>query len=226
MTFENPTGPERPGGRVVIAEPAARRGRVLITTLAVIAVLVVGFVLFTSFWTDLLWYRSVDATEVFTTQLWTRLLLFIAFGLLMAAVVAVNAWLPYRFRPMFEVMNAEQASLERYRVALEPLRRLLLIGIPAVLGLLAGASASSEWQTWLLWRNGVDFGTTDPQFGMDVAFFAFTLPFLRFVLGFLFAAVVLSASWLSSSHYIYGGIRLQSPEGRTSRAARGCNCRS
>jgi uncharacterized membrane protein (UPF0182 family) len=205
---------------MVIAEPAARRGRVLITTLVVIGVLIVGFVLFTSFWTDLLWYRSVNATNVFTTQLWTRIGLFLAFGALMAAAVAVNAWIPYRFRPVFQSMNAEQASLERYRLAIEPLRRILLIAVPLVLGVLAGASASSEWQEWLLWRNATPFGTTDPQFGMDVSFYAFTLPFLRFVLGFLFATVVLSFIAALVVHYVYGGLRLQSPEGRTSPAAR------
>jgi uncharacterized membrane protein (UPF0182 family) len=177
-------------------------------------------VLFTSFWTDLLWYRSVNATNVFTTQLWTRIGLFLAFGALMAAAVAVNAWIPYRFRPVFQSMNAEQASLERYRLAIEPLRRILLIAVPLVLGVLAGASASSEWQEWLLWRNATPFGTTDPQFGMDVSFYAFTLPFLRFVLGFLFATVVLSFIAALVVHYVYGGLRLQSPEGRTSPAAR------
>ena len=35
-------------------------------------------------------------------------------------------------------MHAEQASLERYRIALDPLRRLLLIAVPVVLGVLAG----------------------------------------------------------------------------------------
>ena len=94
----------------MIAEPTARRGRVLVTTLVVLAVLVIGFVMFASFWTDLLWYRSVNASSVFTTQLWTRIGLFVGFGVLMAVIVGVNAWLPYRFRPVFQAMNAEQAE--------------------------------------------------------------------------------------------------------------------
>lgn len=222
MSFD-PT--DRPGGRIAIAEPAARRGRVLVTTLVVLGVLVIGFVMFTSFWTDLLWFRSVNATSVFTTQLWTRIGLFVVFGGFMAAVVALNAWIPYRFRQVFSpMMNAEQASLERYRIALEPMRRVVGVAVPAVLGVLGGASASSEWQTWLLWRNATDFGETDPQFGMDIAYFAFTLPFLRFVLGFLFATVVLAFLVAVVVHYLYGGLRLQSPEGRTSPAARAHLC--
>ena len=55
---------------------------------------------------------------------------------------------------------------------------------------------------------------------MDVSFYMFTLPFLRFVLGFLFAAVVLGFIAAAVVHYIYGGIRLQPADDRFSRAAR------
>jgi uncharacterized membrane protein (UPF0182 family) len=209
---------------MVVANPERRRGRVLVTTLVVVAVVVAGFILFTNFWTDLLWYRSVDATSVFSTTLVTRVGLFLGFGAFMAVVVGFNAWLPYRVRPILQAMNAEQASLERYRTALDPLRRVLLIAVPTVLGLLAGASASSEWQTWLLWRNATPFGVTDPQFGLDVSFYAFTLPALRFILGFLFATVVLAFIAAVVVHYIYGGLRLQSPDGRASAAARAHLC--
>ena len=220
MTFETPTGGGGRGGRTAVAEPPARRSRTLVTTLVVLGVLLFTFVLFTSFYTDLLWYRSVDASSVFTTQLWTRIGLLVGFGLLMAVVVGLNMWIAYRTRPVFRLMSPEQASLERYRMALDPLRRLALIGVPAVLGLLAGISATAEWKTWLLWRNATDFGTTDPQFGLDVSFYVFTLPFLRFVLGFLFAAVVLAFIVSVVVHYVYGGIRLQPADDRFSRAAR------
>jgi uncharacterized membrane protein (UPF0182 family) len=220
VTFDTPTGGGGRGGRAAVAEPPARRSRTLVTTLVVIGVLLFAFVLFTSFYTDLLWYQSVDASSVFTTQLWTRVGLLLGFGLVMAFVVGLNMWIAYKTRPVFRLMSPEQASLERYRMALDPLRRTAVIGIPAVLGLLAGVSATAEWKTWLMWRNSTDFGVTDPQFGMDVSFYMFTLPFLRFVLGFLFAAVVLGFIAAAVVHYIYGGIRLQPADDRFSRAAR------
>ncbi len=219
MTFDTPTGGGGRGGRAVVAEPPARRSRMLVTTLVVLAVLVFGFVLFTSFWTDLLWYRSVDATSVFTTTLATRIGLLVVFGAAMGGIVGLNMWLAYRFRPVFRLMSPEQASLERYRAALEPLRRLAFIGIPAILGLLAGVSAAAEWKTWLLFRNATPFGTTDPTFEMDVGFYAFTLPFLTFLVGFAFAVVMLSFLGALVVHYLYGGIRLQPSDDRFSRAA-------
>jgi len=89
-----------------------------------------------------------------------------------------------------------------------------------VLGLFAGSAFSQQWQTVLLWWNGVDFGTKDPQFGLDVGFFVFTLPFLEFLVGFFTAVVVLAALASLVAHYLYGGIRLQGPGQRFTPAAR------
>lgn len=43
-----------------------------------------------------------------------------------------------------------------------------------------------------LFLNGGKFGVTDPQFGKDLGFYAFDLPFYRLVLTFVFVAVFLA----------------------------------
>ena len=58
-----------------------------------------------------------------------------------------------------------------------------MIAVGIVLVLFAGSSASGAWRTWLQWRNAPPFGTKDPQFGLDVSFYVFDLPWWRFVLG-------------------------------------------
>lgn len=60
-----------------------------------------------------------------------------------------------------------------------------------------------------LWLNQESFGKKDPQFGMDMSFFVFTLPWLQFVVGFLTAVVFLAAVAALVTHYLYGGLRLQ-----------------
>ena len=218
MTFDAPTGGESRGGRVDVAD-RPRRSRALIWTLVVIGILALVLVIVSGFYTDLLWFQSVDASSVFTTQLWTRIGLLVVFGGVMALIVGVNMWIAYRVRPVFRVMTPEQHSLERYRSALDPLRKVALFGVPLVLGLLAGVSATAEWKDWLLFRNSTPFGTTDPLFGMDVSFYVFNLPFLSFVLGFLFAAVVLGFLAAVVVHYLYGGLRLLPADDRVSRPA-------
>ena len=201
-------------------EPAPRRRRVLLPTLLILGLLVVSFTLFANFWSDKLWFDSVDKSSVFSTLLLTRLLLFVVFGLIMAVGVWLCLWVAYRSRPAYRGGSPEQISLERYRQSFDPARRPVFVIVPALLGLLGGISASAEWQTFLLWRNAAPFNTTDPQFNYDISFFTFQVPFQRFVLGYLMTVVVLGLLGALVVHYIYGGIKLQSPGERTTPAAR------
>ncbi|GAA5015545.1 UPF0182 family protein [Streptomyces siamensis] len=190
-------------------------------TLGVLAVLAMAFVMFAGFWTDWLWYRSVHYSSVFTTTLWTKIGLFFVFGLLMAASVGVNIWLAHKMRPPLSAMSMEQQSLDRYRMGIAPYKRWLLLAITSLVGLIAGASASGQWRTWLMWVNGVPFNQKDPQFHLDVSFYAFDLPWYRFLLGFGFAAAVLSLIAAALTHYLYGGLRITSPGARATAAATG-----
>ncbi len=210
-----PTGP-----RIRVGRPS-RRVRTLLMTLGVLAVLAMAFVMFAGFWTDWLWYRSVHYSSVFTTTLWTKIGLFAVFGLLMAGAVGLNIWLAHRLRPPLSAMSLEQQSLDRYRMSIAPYKKWVLLAITALVGLIAGASATGQWRTWLMWVNGVPFGQKDPQFKMDVSFYAFDLPWYRFLLGFGFAAAVLSLIAAALTHYLYGGLRITSPGARATAAATG-----
>lgn len=190
-------------------------------TLGVLAVLGMAFVMFAGFWTDWLWFRSVKYSTVFTTTLWTKIGLFAVFGLLMAGAVGLNIWLAYRLRPPLSAMSMEQQSLDRYRMSVAPYKTWLLLGIAALVGMIAGASAAGQWKTWLMYVNGVPFGQKDPQFHLDVSFYTFDLPWYRFLLGFGFAAVVLSVIAAVVVHYLYGGLRVTSPGARATAAATG-----
>ncbi len=190
-------------------------------TAGVLVVLAMLFVMFSGFWTDWLWYRSVDYSSVFTKTLWTKIGLFAVFGLLMAVAVGFNIWLAHRLRPPLSAMSMEQQSLDRYRMALAPYKKWVLLGATALIGLISGASAAGQWRTWLMWVNGVPFGSKDPQFHKDISFFAFDLPFYRFLLGFGFAAAILSLLAAALVHYLYGGLRVTTPGARATAQATG-----
>ncbi|MEV1157950.1 UPF0182 family protein [Micromonospora chokoriensis] len=198
----------------------SRRGRVTI------AVLVGVFVLFTLLgwgvqaWTDWLWFDEVRYTEVFTGVLLTRLVLFLAVGLGMAVIVGGNLWLAHRLRPRLRPHSLEQATLERYRMVLSPRLGTWIALTAAVVGLFAGLSAQNRWNQWMLFRNGGDFGIKDPEFGVDIGFYVFQLPFWRYLLGVAFTAVVLAVIGALAVHYLFGGVRLQGVGDRMSNAAR------
>jgi len=196
------------------------RGRALVITVVVLALLVALFFAFAGIYTTYLWFASVGYTRVFSTTLLTRASLFVVFGAVMAAVVATNIWLAYRFRPVFRGNSPEQQSLDRYRLALDPFRRLITVAVSVVFGLIAGQAAASSWQRWMEFRNSVPFGSKDAQFNLDLSFFMFRLPFWQFLVGFGFALVLVSLLVTAVTGYLYGGIRLQTPGDKTSTAVR------
>lgn len=209
-------GPSGPGGAAV--DEAPRRRGVLLPTLIILALLVGAFVIFAGYYTDWLWFVSVDQTEVFTTSIVTRAVMFVVFGTLMGLAVGLSMWIAWRTRPTFRGMTPEQASLERYRIAIEPYRRRFTLLIAVGLGFVTGLTAAAEWGTYLLWRNSTEFGVTDPQFGLDLSFFTFELPFYRFLIGFGFGVLFLCILAVVAVQYLYGGLRLQ-PKGDRATAA-------
>lgn len=207
----------RRGPRPVVQR---RRRGALAPTLAILGVLVVGMLITAQVWTDVLWYDQVGFVDVYRTELLTRVGLFVVGGLVMAGGVVISLVVAYRVRPVYAPSSSEQASLDRYRDSIEPLRKLVVIALPIGLGLFAGSAASEQWKMFLLWFNQVSFGVKDPQFHKDVSFFVFTLPWLDFIIGFLTAVVVLAALAALITHYLYGGLRLQGGGPRMTSAAR------
>lgn len=197
-----------------------RRSRILIAVaLAVVVLLLVGPRLIDTY-VDWLWFGELGYRSVFTTVLVTRLVVFLVAGLLVGAIVFAGLALAYRTRPVFVPTAGPNDPVARYRTAVMARLKLFGIGAPAVIGLLAGVVAQSYWPRIQLFLHGGDFGVTDPQFGKDLGFYAFDLPFYRLVLSFLFAAVFLAFLANLVSHYIFGGIRLAGRTGALSRPAR------
>jgi uncharacterized membrane protein (UPF0182 family) len=198
----------------------SRRAKLVIGAIAVLLMLFTAIGTLTSVYVDYLWFDETGYTEVFRTELQTRLLLFAVAGVATGGLVALSVQMAYRFRPAFRPMSLEQQNLERYRQSLEPRRGLVLAAGGVVLGLFAGFAAQGSWETWLQFRNATEFGQTDPQFGVDLSFFVFEYPFYRLLLGFGFAIVLLSLIGAVMTHYVFGGLRLQTPGQKLTVAAR------
>ena len=113
----------------------SRRAKLVIGAIVVLLVLFTAIGTLTNVYVDYLWFAETHYTEVFWTELQTRV----------AAVrrrrrrrsAGWSRWpiyLAYRFRPTFRPMSLEQQNLERYRQSLEPRRALVLIGVGVVVG--------------------------------------------------------------------------------------------
>lgn len=195
------------------------RSRALIITAVVLVLAFFALTTFASIYTDRLWFTDTGYGEVFSTLLWTRVVLFIVFGLVMGLAVGAAMYVAFRARPLFHPNSPEQTGLDRYREAVTPIRTWLVIGVSVVLGVFAGTSAVGQWRSYLLWRNGGDFGQEDAQFNRDIGFFVFDLPWYHYLVDFLMAVLIVALIASAVVSYLYGGIRLQSPGDRLSGAA-------
>ena len=169
---------------------------------------------------DWLWFNSVGFTVVWTTVLTTKIALFIIAGLVTSIIITVNVYLAYRRRPFDVSMAVEADNLERYRATIDPIRKLVLAGIALVLFYFGGTSGVQLWSSWLQFTNSTEFGINDPQFGLDISFLAFRLPFLQTLIGWAISTLILATLASAAVHYLYGGIRPQLRYDRISVAAR------
>jgi uncharacterized membrane protein (UPF0182 family) len=168
------------------------------------------------FYTDYLWFDSLGQRSVFTRVLGAKIALGLLFSLGFAVLCALNLTLADRVNPPPVPEGADEAIVERYREIVGRRVWLVRIGISLILGFIAGVPASSQWQQWLLFTHAVKFGVNDPQFGQDVSLYVFRLPFLTFVVDWLFAAFVIILIVTSVAYYLNGGIRLQVQHRRVS----------
>jgi uncharacterized membrane protein (UPF0182 family) len=199
---------------VVAARRPPRRWTLAVLLLAFLVLVAVGSL--SRFYTDLLWFREIDKADLFWGSLRAKAVLGVLAGLGTALIVGVNLWMVERLAPRYGLTVVARPQVERARAMLAPYLRPLRLGIAAFLGLVVGLQSSGLWQTFLLWRNRVPFGERDAQFGRDIGFYVFELPFQRSVFGWLFTTLVLTTILVAAGHYVLGGIR---PQAETNRIA-------
>lgn len=210
--FRNFSFPKRSGG--------PRRLGALPLTVIILTGLAIVLVSLSGFYVDYLWFRSVDYTSVWTKLLLTKATLFAIFGLVTSLLIVANILIAYKRRPIYVPTTVEADNLERYRAQIEPIKKVAIFGIFLAIFYFAGSAGSRFWEGWLLYQNATPFGVTDPQFNRDISFFMFTLPFWQALVGWAISTLILATIAATVVHYIYGGIRPQVREDRTTVTAR------
>ncbi|MEN0138011.1 MAG: UPF0182 family protein [Rhodococcus sp. (in: high G+C Gram-positive bacteria)] len=181
---------------------AAIVGVLVFVTLLVIGPRLIGV------YVDWLWFGEVGYRTVWGTVLVTQLILFTVVTLIAAGLFFGMAVWAFRSRPIIVTVGVADDPIEQYRTAVLRRPKLFGIGVPLLLGLPFGLSAQAHWDTVLLFLRGGTFGTVDAEFGHDVGFYVFDLPFYRLVLTWLLVAVFMALVLSLCTHYLFGAIRL------------------
>ena len=178
------------------------------------------FVSLSGFYIDWLWFKSVDFTSVWSKVLSTKVELFLITGLISSLIISLNIYLAYKRRPFYVPTSIELNGVERIRAQIDPIIRWVFLGLILAITYFAGTSGALYWREWLLFKNSTEFGVKDPQFNLDISFFAFKLPLYQALIGWAISALILATLATIFVHYMYGGIRTQGQGDRTTVAAR------
>ena len=159
---------------------------------------IIGFSLargIATFFTNYLWFDSIDLNSVWIKILFTRIGLVVALSLLAFAFIFINLRLATRATPVMDIFEAfdSEDPLARFRNWVsERFARFRLTGAIA-LSLFLGAGASSLWEQVLLFLNKEEFNITDPVFGYDVASYVYGLPLYRLFISWGFQLVIITS---------------------------------
>ena len=180
-----PTPINATNARVPRPRPAFARIWWVVLGILVLAIILISTL--AEMLTDWMWFGSQNLAEVYTTRLWLGLGVFVASTLLAALFLYINWTIALR-------ITRTEATYPGQR---EPfpsrLGRRIALGVSLAVGAFLGLVAAGEWQTILLYLNGVPFNQTDPLFNHDIGFYVFGLPFFRLLRGWAFLLVILAA---------------------------------
>ncbi|MEI8239704.1 MAG: UPF0182 family protein [Actinomycetota bacterium] len=209
--------PESPSPRT---RRVSDRGRAFVIVGAVVVVgLLLSVRLLSSFYVDYLWHQSVGRTDVFWGMLGAKATMFGMFAVAFIAIAFLNLVIADRLAPVAFSANTHPL-VERFHEFFGHRLRMVRFAVTGVFGLMFAAPAISEWQNWLMFRNSKSFGISDAQFGNDVGFYMFKLPFVTFVLSWLYLAVGFITVIVIGTHVLSGGIVLQPPRPKVRKATK------
>ncbi|MFM2070159.1 MAG: hypothetical protein RLZZ623_422 [Actinomycetota bacterium] len=171
------------------------------------------------FYVDYLWHKSVGRGDVFWGVLGSKITLFALFAGVFIALSVLNLVIADRLAPLTFSANMHPV-VERFHEIFGRRLRLVRFAAAVFFGLLFALPATSQWQDWMLFRNSQSFGINDAQFGKDIGFYIFQLPFITFAIDWFFAALIFITLLVLFTHVLNGGVVLQPPRPKVRRATK------
>ena len=162
------------------------------------------------FYVDYLWHDGLGRSDVFWGVIRAKGTLFLIFFATFLLLAGINLLVADRLAPKRFPANVHPV-VERFHEVFGHRLRLVRYAAAILLALIVALPTTAQWQQWMLFRNSRSFGRSDAQFGIDVGFYVFELPFLGFVLDWLFVAVALVLVLTIVAHVLNGGVLFASP---------------
>jgi uncharacterized protein len=170
--------------------------------LGIAVALLVLFLLkpFATLYTDWLWFRALGYGSVFGVRFAAQIWSFFIFAVAFWAIGAANVLLALNGGRRLSSIGIRQ------RLLTAPSTILALL-VVFLLGLLFGNIAAGQWQTTLAFLNQKPFHVQDPIFHADISFYVFSLPFYRFIWGWLLGVVILMMLVVGGMYFSRAGFQ-------------------
>jgi uncharacterized membrane protein (UPF0182 family) len=160
-----------------------------------------------SFYVDWLWFESVELPQVFLTSFKAQAFWSLAGGLLgfLVAFASHLAMVRATRGRVVTVSFQNQAALQ-----LDVPKHLdrLALAAPALAAFVVGSLFASNWLKFLLQTGAAPFGSVDPVFGRDIAFYVFSLPVLEIVGSGLLLALGIALLAAAAMYFLKGALLL------------------
>lgn len=197
MNFQNPLTQEQLERFKKITK------RVSILVIFVLSLIVLGFLAF-YFLTDYIWMDSLGFSSIFTTIYGSKILLaaigFVIFGL--SAFVTMN-WIRLSYLNHFNPRQLPPI------VANRKIMLLIITAVSIIFGVFGSTLTQGlGWEPLLKVMNFENFGQTDPYFNLDISFYLFVLPFLRFIVSLLLGLGIFYLIAVLGSYSVFSMYRI------------------
>lgn len=189
-------------------------------SLAILVALAVILISASGVYTDVLWFDQLGYKQVFTMQIFAQVGMFAAAFVLAGLASYFTIFAALRARPIYARVVSDNDPLAAFRNLAEQTRRGAQLGLPLLIAIIAGAAATTQWQTVAEFLNHTYTGTKDAQFGMDIGFYLFDLPFYNYATGFAAVISLLCLIIAAVAHGMYGNISFNGRSVSVSKSAR------
>ena len=195
-----------------------RRRRRFLLTLAVLAGIFFGGRIALSYYVDVLWFGSLGYGDVFWKTLSLQWGVFAAFTVA-TFLILFGSFLALKRAHLPDLPSGHTIVIggQPLKLPVEPVLRLIALGISVMIAVATGAGMMVEWPTLALfwYAPPATGGVFDPIFGKSLNFFLFTLPAWQLIAGWLLTLAVITCILAAFFIVITGGGRVLS--GRLSR---------
>jgi len=200
---------EKDDRRDIVINTRRRRHIARLALLVALGAVILGGSTAVSFYVDALWFGSLGYSSVFWTRLSLQGATFAACALA-TFVVVYGVFRALKPNSLGQLAGATML-FNRRSVALpvEPVLKLLGLGLSLGIAAVTGASMMSQWMTLALyWDAPRSAALPDPIFGQSLDFYLFTLPALQLVSGWLLTLSIIACLIAALFVVITGGARV------------------